>query len=190
MVRPREFDEDEAVSAAVDVFWRQGYDGTSVDDLAEALGLSRSSLYGAFGSKHALYVRALDRYREDSMPGIDALVAGPGSPLRRVQTMLESVASGERAPLGCFNVNAASECLPDDRIVARRVQLAWAVIEEALVAVLEQAEAAGELRAGAQPQALARFVLTALQGIRVVAKVDDDPRRVRDAIAGVLSALV
>ena len=112
MPRTREFDTETAERAAMELFWEQGYEATSVDDLVARLGIGRGSLYAAFGSKHALYLKALDRYRCEHMSGAFAALDDPSAPLkptlRRLFDALIDESLGEAPRRGCFMVNATT----------------------------------------------------------------------------------
>jgi TetR/AcrR family transcriptional repressor of nem operon len=171
--RPREFDEDDVVARATDLFWRRGYHATSVRDLGEALGLSASSLYRTFGDKHALFLRALDHYRAtDSAEARDHLLR-PG-PVREVLRdwlirMVDLPDEGAAAR-GCFVVNTATELGADDSAVDERTQAAFGVTRETLQEVLRRGRRDGELRADLDVAAAAEALFTLVLGLRVRAR--------------------
>ncbi len=110
MGRPRTFDEDIAVDRVMDVFWRKGYRGTTPQDLADAIGVGKGSLYNAFGSKRELFTRALDRYRDQQAVLVDQALGAPGPIKERIATALElmidmNFADPDRR--GCLAVNTA-----------------------------------------------------------------------------------
>jgi TetR/AcrR family transcriptional repressor of nem operon len=105
MARPKEFDPDQALDRAVELFWRKGYEATSIQDLVEALGINRSSLYGTFGDKHALYLAAIDRYCEDVVaPRVAELdqAASPRAAIRQLFLSLPTRATRRRERRGCL----------------------------------------------------------------------------------------
>src|SRR5690606_7653999 len=192
MGRPREFEIDEALDAAMELFWEKGYEATSIADLTERLGIGRASLYAAFGDKHELYLRALDRYIKTRDPDPVELLSRPGPVLPAVRALVrayaeESACDAKRR--GCMIVNAATERLPGDAAVERRIEAAWNALETALVSALIRARAQGELSPDRDPRALARFILVLLQGMRVVAKGSPDSDRLRDAADQALALL-
>ncbi|MDX2558738.1 TetR family transcriptional regulator [Streptomyces sp. TX20-6-3] len=193
MARTKEFDPDAALQAALDLFWARGYEATTMSDLVEHLGVGRASIYATFGNKHALYLRAMDRYLETRDPRIVEELSAPGPALPAVRALVrrfaaEASAEDERLN-GCFVTNSAAELGPHDTAVARRVELSWEQIETLLHAALTRARAGGELPADRDPRALARMLLVLLQGIRVVGKASSDPARVRDAAEQALGLL-
>ncbi|MCP2256796.1 transcriptional regulator, TetR family [Streptoalloteichus tenebrarius] len=192
MPRTKEFDPDVALEAALELFWERGYEATSMADLVERLGVARASIYATFGSKHDLYVKAVDRYLRLKDPRIVESLSQPGPVVPQVRALVEryvaeSVADERRR--GCLVVNAAVELSPVDPEVARRVGSSWDTLEVALTSALFRARAQGELSADSDPRALARLLLAVLQGIRVLAKGGSSPERLRDAAEQALRAL-
>jgi AcrR family transcriptional regulator len=146
--RPRAFDDETVVDAAMELFWSSGYAGVSVPDLSAASGLSSSSLYNAYGSKLSLYEAALDRY-------LDTRIAGRMvGPLRRgsegiadVDAFLNRLAATTRItpPRGCLAVNTMAEFRPAPPTIATRTTRYRAELREGLRAALERADTAGEI---------------------------------------------
>ncbi|HLS88379.1 MAG TPA: TetR/AcrR family transcriptional regulator [Sphingobacteriaceae bacterium] len=192
MARTKEFDPEKALDAAMELFWRQGYTATSMADLTEHMGIAKASLYATFGSKHDLYVKALRRYLQTRDPSPIALLSRPGPVLPAVAALVnqyaeESACDPQRR--GCLIVNSATELLPGDGAVARIVESALDSLEVALTAALTRAQAQGELPADKDPQALARFIVVVLQGIRVLGRTHPHPERLRDAARQALQVL-
>lgn len=190
MARTKEFDPDAALQSALELFWQRGYEATSMTDLVEHLGIGRASIYATFGSKHELYLRALDRYTETR----DALLlTEPGPALPAVRAVVRRFATEAAHPegrlYGCFVTNTAAELAPHDPAAARRVERSWDHLETLMYSALVRARAQGELPEGRDPRALARMLLVLLQGLRVVGKASEDPARVRDAAEQALSLL-
>ncbi|WP_037306283.1 TetR/AcrR family transcriptional regulator [Amycolatopsis orientalis] len=182
MSRVKEFDVDAACDAALELFWRQGYEATSVNDLVSALGIGKASLYATFGTKHELYLTALNRYVARGNERFVEDFAGPGPALAGVRRLIERYLAeilGESGRHGCFVVNAAMEMMPKDPEVARVVERSWDALDLALRMALSRAKAQGELDATADPEALAGFLLTVLQGMRVLSKGPDPAPRAR-----------
>ena len=192
MARQREFDADAVLDRALDLFWERGYEATSMADLVEHLGIGRASLYAAFGSKHDLYLKALDRYLLKVEPSPLEFLSRPGPALPLVRALVQHYAEEAACDArrrGCMVANAAVERLPGDPLVARRVEMAWDALEAALAAALHRAQAQGELSPDKDPRALARFFLVFLQGVKVVAKTRSAPERFHDAAREALSVL-
>jgi TetR/AcrR family transcriptional repressor of nem operon len=188
MARPREFDASTAVDRAMEVFWTKGYEATSLDELCDATGLSRSSLYATFGSKRNLLLLSVDRYAERRTPDFEAALAG-GRPIREavaalLRELINQIVSGA-GRRGCFLGNCAAELPRSDRTALARVRQGLGGMEATFRDALERAKSRGELRAIADVDALARFLTAGFQGLRLVGKVNPDPATLED-IAGTM----
>ncbi|MFD7918081.1 TetR/AcrR family transcriptional regulator [Streptomyces sp. NPDC059740] len=193
MARTKEFDPDAALQSALELFWRRGYEATSVTDLVQHLGIGRASLYATFGSKHELYLKALDRYAETRDPQLLDELYRPGPALPGVRTVVRRFAAEAVAPEtrgdGCLVTNTAAELASRDPDAARRVEVSWERLETLLHSALVRAQAQGELPEHRDPRMLARMLLVLLQGVRVVGRTSGDPSRVRDATEQALALL-
>ena len=193
MARPKQFDADEALGSAVELFWDKGYDGTSVADLCTRLHLSKASLYATFGSKRELYIRALDRYMEGGLgPTAPDVLSRPGSPLAAVRALVDSYAAAldDGRPRGCLVVNATVQCPPGDDEISQRLERNRTATEAALVAALSRARQLGELPAGEDPAALAQFLLVVFNGMQAISRAGEDQApRLRAAAAVAVRAL-
>jgi TetR/AcrR family transcriptional regulator, transcriptional repressor for nem operon len=192
VARTKEFDPEEALRAALELFWERGYEATSLADLVEHMGVARASIYATFGDKHSLYLKALDRYGELTDPELLAGLSRPGQVLPAVRALVQRYAreaASETGRRGCFVVNTAVELAPHDRLAARRVQANWDLLETALTSALIRAQAQGELSQDKDPRALARLLLVLLQGLRVMGKAGTEPGRLQDAATQALTLL-
>jgi TetR/AcrR family transcriptional regulator, transcriptional repressor for nem operon len=192
MARPREFNAETALERAMELFWSKGYEATSLDDLCEVTGLSRSSLYATFGNKRSLLLQSVDRYVEQRNPRMAALLAQP-LPIRDAFAALagqfiDQIVSGP-GRRGCFLGNCAAELPRGDRAALARVRRALESTAATFRDALARAKARGELRADVDVDALARFLTAGFQGLRLVGKVD--PRRavLEDIAATMLQCL-
>ena len=188
MARPREFNIDTALERAMDVFWSKGYEATSLDDLCEVTGLSRSSLYATFGSKRSLLLKSVDRYVEQRNPKLAAILAQP-LPIRDAfaalaRQFIDQIVSGP-GRRGCFLGNCAAELPRSDRAALARVRQGLESTEATFRDALAQAQSRGELAADADVSALARFLMSGFQGLRLVGKVNPDRSTLED-IAGTM----
>ncbi|MEU8321558.1 helix-turn-helix domain-containing protein [Nonomuraea sp. NPDC048881] len=190
MARSKEFDPEVALDRALDLFWERGYEATSMADLVERLGLARASIYGTFGGKRELYVKALERYL--ARRNVVEPLAQPGPAVPAVRAFLDAYVAeilADELRRGCMVVNTAVEFASRDAELARRVTASWAELETALAAALVRARAQGEIPESKDPYALARFLLVLLQGLRVLGRADPDPRRLRDAVEQAMIAV-
>ncbi|PAZ09663.1 TetR family transcriptional regulator [Streptomyces sp. SA15] len=192
MARTKEFDPDAALQSALELFWQRGYEATSMSDLVEHLGIGRASIYATFGSKHELYLKALDRYQAQ-LPDLLRELSQPGPVLPAVRALVrryaDEAAGEEQRRCGCFITNTAAELAPHDPAAARQVERNWDQMETVLHSALVRARAQGELPADRDPLTLARMLLVLLQGLKVVGKASADPARVRDAAEQALALL-
>lgn len=193
MARTKEFDPEAALQAALELFWQRGYEATSMSDLVDHLGIGRASIYATFGSKHELYLKALDRYDRAGLEPIMRELSRPGPALPAVRALVRryatEAADDRLRRSGCLVTNTAAELAPHDPAAARRVERNWDQLETVLHSALLRAQAQDELPAGRDPLALARTLLVLMQGLRVVGKASDDPARVRDAAEQALTLL-
>lgn len=180
--RPRSFDADTTLDCALDVFWRQGYEGTSLTDLTTAMGIGKPSLYAAFGNKEELFGTVLARYLEG--PGGYAAAALDAPTAREVLQLLlrgaVDLAAGQDTPHGCLCVRSVHAAGPGSEPVRRRAVAARKAGETALRRRLEQAD---DLPPGCTPADLAALVHTVCDGIAVQAaagRTRDELGRVAD----------
>lgn len=169
--RPREFDIDGALDRALRVFWRKGYEGASLPDLTKAMGISRPSLYAAFGNKESLFRKAIDRYVEGSATHIREALQEPTARavVQRLWRGSVDLTTGSRNPRGCFLVQAALACGDEADSVRREVAKRRARLEVRLRERFEQAVSDGDLPSNADPAVLARYAATVAHGIAVQA---------------------
>jgi AcrR family transcriptional regulator len=169
--RPREFCTEEALAAALRVFWQKGYEGTSLNDLTEAMGINRPSLYAAFGNKESLFRKALDLYQREKLEYVGRALEQPTA--RGVAEVLlrgavNNVTSPEE-PHGCLGVITANACGEEAQSVREEVFKRGQAVREALIARLERAKAEGDLPAAVDVEGLTSLLFAMLQGISVQA---------------------
>lgn len=183
MSRTREFDIDDAIGKATKVFWAKGYAASSLNDLTDAMGLSRSSFYETFGSKHDLFLAALSRYRNEIRGQlIRSLDAAPSARdgLCRILDEAVDVIATEQVRRGCFFCNAAAEIGNRDAEGAARVQSGLKTIEDALYRAITRGQQTGEIPAQKDARALARALISILSGLRVIGKAWPDRAMLED----------
>lgn len=192
MPRPREFDEDRAIDAAMEAFWARGYAATSAQDLVEATGLGRSSLYNAFNGKHELYEKALRHYLERNTEADVAMLDEPGPVKDRIRELMLGVVDTELADptrRGCLAVNAAIELAGKDEAVTAAVRKVFERVERALEDALRRGQLDGEFDRERDPRALARFVLNSIYGLRVLSKTATGRDQLADVVESTIAAL-
>lgn len=167
--RPRAFDLDEALAAALLVFWRNGYEAASMAELTSAMGITKPSLYAAFGNKEQLFHKALDLYEREKLAYMTSALEAPtarGVAERLFRGALE-MQTNTCDPKGCLGVISSATCGAEAEPIKAEVVKRRASSEAALVRRFEQAEAAGELPEGMTPEALTRFLYAILQGLAI-----------------------
>ncbi|MFF2996644.1 TetR/AcrR family transcriptional regulator [Streptomyces sp. NPDC057950] len=192
MARPRQFDEEEVVQAARDQFWSVGYNGTSMDDLSAVTGLGRGSLYGAFGGKHDLFLRALDSYNSDALGAWRTALGGPGPALPKLERHVRNVAEGvtwdvERR--GCMLAKSAAELSSVDDDVVERTSAVIRGLHNALQGCITQAQAEGSLSAEADADTMASLLLAMLRGLDALGKAGAAPEVINGAAEQALALL-
>jgi TetR/AcrR family transcriptional regulator, transcriptional repressor for nem operon len=191
MARPKEFEPDAALAAAVDTFWGRGFDATSLDTLMGAMHIGRQSLYDTFGDKRELYLRALDAYRQSTQSAMRALFASGRRLSECFGAMLFGIVNESRAEheRGCLLLAASLERNLDDKDIARLVRTNQAEVEAIFEQALRDAQQRGELAAGRDPLALARFFMATIQGMRATARARSD-RAALDQVARLALAVL
>jgi AcrR family transcriptional regulator len=169
--RPRAFYIEKALERALRVFWEKGYEGTSLSDLTEAMGINRPSLYAAFGNKEALFRKALDRYVERTIAFVrDAINESTGRGVaKRLLRSAADMVTNPRNPRGCLTVRGALSSGEEADPIRLELALRRSEGEAAIRERLERAKGEGELPAGANPADLARYLATVYQGMSVQA---------------------
>ncbi len=174
--RPRTFDKDEALAKALEIFWRNGYQGSSMADLTEAMGINKPSLYAAFGDKASLYLHALNLYGAQQGAQHKAALDADPDPRKAVRSFLVSVVSmltSPKLPAGCFVVNGATGC--GSVAMPKKIGEALTASVENSVALLRdrfRADcAAGTLPGSVDPAVLSHYFATVMTGLGVMAKV-------------------
>lgn len=187
MARHKDFDPDLALDKAMRLFWRQGYHATSIQDLVEATGINRASLYATFGGKEALFLAAVERYLAEINRVRIAKLQGNPSPRAAIQGYFDDLvefAIGDGRRLGCMLTNSAVEFGERGDRIGQRVYGLFDEVEDALTKLIERGQAVGEIDPGRDPRAAARFLLTMINGMRVMSRVKPEEDWMRDAISG------
>jgi TetR/AcrR family transcriptional repressor of nem operon len=192
MARTKDFDESEVLAKAVSLFWLKGYNGTSMQDLVDSLGISRSSLYDTYVDKHTLYLKALEFYQNSSGGVMCNIVTNNASAKEAIKQLLELIASNllkDKQHKGCFMVNAEVEVAPHDAEVKDIICKADKQIEAAFYSAIQKGQESGEISGKQDAKALTRFFLNAIKGIQVSAKSTTDRAFFNDIIKTTLSVL-
>ncbi|MGG3453013.1 TetR/AcrR family transcriptional regulator [Paenibacillus rhizolycopersici] len=190
MARSKEFEESEVLLKAMHLFWEQGYEKTSLQDLVEHMGIHRRSLYDTFGDKHTLFIKTMEQYAKFA----DATMKAEA---QRGRTAKESIrlifdylieTNGEQ-PLGCFFVNSATELAYRDPAVSELTSEGFNKGEQLLMELLQQGQQTGEFSADVDPRLLASNLYTTMIGLRVLRRTSADKKKLHQ-IAEVSMAML
>jgi len=191
--RPRAYEPDVALGKALDLFRKEGFAATSLDDLSAATGMNRPSLYGAFGDKRALYIKTYQRYRDDARAAMVDIFRQE-MPIRKRLARIYAVAldiylSGE-SPRGCFTVmTAASEAVFDPDIRAMVLE-GFVELDKAFAACFRKASEKGELGEGADPVALSQLASATIHTIAIRARAGVPRKELESIVNGAIAVML
>ncbi|KWX72963.1 transcriptional regulator [Paenibacillus riograndensis] len=192
MVRPREFDEEKALHAAMQIFWEKGYEATSLSDLTATMGIQRPSIYSAFGDKKGLFEAALRMYTKSHAASVRASLHKKASVKAAFRAFFEHLVEEEYreegSNKGCFCINTMVELSPHDakfEILTREHQMYLAVIFQE---TLERGMQSGELDSGTDAKGLAQSLVIALIGLTVMMKCRPERNFMDQAVHSILSS--
>lgn len=191
MARPKKFDPDAAVDAAMELFWRKGFAQTTPQDLVEELQIGKGSLYGTFGSKLALFELALRRYRENQNQALGELLGAPGTVRDRIRSMLAVLVATDVADpdrRGCLAVNTAAS-MGGHNESAATVREMFDNAEEIFLTLVAEGQASGELRSDQDALTVASLLLSTVVSIRVMSRVDEGPERLMRVVDAVIDSI-
>ena len=190
--RPMEFDPDAALTKAMEVFWSQGYEGTSTANLMSAMGLSKSSLYQTFGSKRQLFIQCLEHYCQQSAERKRAKLAGamPSKPfLIDLFRSLATTNKKGRTPKGCLLVNTACEFGDTDKELGSFVKSRLEKSRKMFQETIERAQRAGEIPCTKNAQHLSGLLMMSASGLQVMRKLNIDQSILESVVDQVLAQL-
>lgn len=192
MGRKREFSEEQVTDAAIGIFMSKGYRATSIQDVVEATNIQPGSLYGAFGNKAGLFEAVLDRYDATS-PVLSVVEHTETAPPREtIVRLLADIAEGRpglQRPRGCLITNSATELAGADEAMAVRVRKSLQRLEDGLCRLVERGQESGDFASGRPARELARYLVTVIQGLQVMTKVEPDRAVLRNVVGTALSVL-
>ncbi len=193
MGRSKDFNEDEVLNKAVNLFWNKGYNATSMQDIVDSLGISRSSLYDTYGDKHALFIKALESYRCSVFSKICEIESAKTPARQMIKAFLDQIPQKLTLtcdkPKGCFYTNAAIETAPEDSAVNSIVDDINKRTEDFFYDAIVAGQHVNEIAKNKKPRAIARFLMNTLKGMNVSAKLETDSNVFDDIISVALSVL-
>lgn len=192
MARTKEFNEDQALDKAIEIFWHKGYNGTSAQDLVTHLGLSRSSLYDTFGDKQKLFVKSLKRYQQQNEESLIQLFDNAENIKTAIteifkQAVIESLQ--DRITKGCFMVNSAVELAMYDPEIGKIVHDNQKAVEDVFYNAIKKGQESGQISDKQDARSLARFIFNNYSGIRVLARAGERDKQVYDDILKAIFSL-
>lgn len=192
--RPRAYEPEIALGKALDLFRKQGFAATSLDDLSEATGMNRPSLYGAFGDKRELYIKSYQRYREDARASMVEIFRQEMPVRQRLERIFASALniylSGETGPRGCFTVvTAASEAVGDPEIRAMVID-GLTELDKAFTNCFRRAKEKGELPESADPAALAQLASATVHSIAIRSRARVSRKDLEAIVKGAIDLMV
>lgn len=190
--RPREFDTALARDAAMQLFWSQGYEATSLSQLLSTMGLSKSSFYQTFESKRALFEQCLTRYEDILVSTMRAGLADAPNSLAFIAAALTDIATETRDPLGrrgCLMANTAAEFAQNDPQLARCVKAGFAASRDVFADAIVSAQADGSIRSKASPQTLADYLVTTVMGLKTQVKAGASAKQIENIAQVAVTAL-
>lgn len=192
MARTKDFNEDDVLAKAVCIFWHKGYNGTSMQDLVDGLGISRSSLYDTYGDKHTLFIKALESYKDSASGELCNIISNTASAKEAVRKLFEFTTRellNDEQHKGCFMVNTEVEVAPHDGEVSTIITQNDQQVEDAFFKAIKKGQDTGEISTNKDARALARFIFNTVKGLRVTAKSTTDKAVFDDIVQLAISVL-
>ena len=192
MARTKSFNKDDVLERAMNLFWKQGFHATSMQDIVQNVGLSRSSLYESFGSKQGLFDQALGNYCRTNREGVKALLSNEKSVKTGIRNLLESsihCTISDADKKGCFVVNSTTELVPGDDEMLKALSKNRASFEKVFFEFLQKGQATGEIPPNKDIKTLSGLIYTVFSGLNVIAKLEKSPKKLMaqiDQIVGLL----
>ena len=182
--RPREFKTEQVIEAAMQQFWRAGYEATSLQDLLQVMHLSKSSLYQTFGSKHELFLRSIDFYQQSLVDEIYKSLSNSRTSKAFLKQLLENVIAeaASKKKKGCLLVNTVNELSHRDKTVSKAVLIAFRNVENVIRLAVEQGKKEGTIKTAVSTETLVDYIITNISGLRTMAKSGADKSRLASVV--------
>jgi TetR/AcrR family transcriptional repressor of nem operon len=192
--RPREFDEEQVLDAAMKAFWANGYEATSLADLVSVTGLHKGSLYQAFGDKHSLFIQTLNRYLQGVRHNKNQVLGQADTPIAGIRAVLHGLIDMSEndcsCPQGCMAVKALVETAPHDPEVRRIMEEHKKGMRASMESRLTQAQASGELSADKSPEMITSLLMIFMDGLATLATGATTPAQAHALLDAQLDALL
>ncbi|MFF2016578.1 TetR/AcrR family transcriptional regulator [Paenibacillus sp. NPDC058177] len=190
MARSKEFEIDDVLEKAMNLFWLQGYEKTSMQDLVTGMGIHKRSMYDTFGDKHSLYMKAVERYGRSVAERMKEQAEAQPTVKQAIRSLFEMVLRNDTGmPKGCLMVNTAVELSLHDSEADSLVQDSFLSSERLLEKLVSSGQDSGEISRQLEAPALAAYLHNALVGLRVMVKTGQDPSRLEQIVDITLTVL-
>jgi TetR/AcrR family transcriptional repressor of nem operon len=191
MARPLEFDIDVALDAAMEQFWRDGFEASSIQKLLDVMGINRGSLYATFGDKETLFLRTLERYDQQLDQHIQKTLQGISDPLEAVESfLLHKHKASRSAAYGCYYVNCGAELAFSHPALVKRIAKKQQEIEKRLKVRLVEAKESGALAANADPGSLASFLMVVRSGLSMSSRQGQRKAKIQGILNTAMQAVI
>ncbi|MFC4221408.1 TetR/AcrR family transcriptional regulator [Flagellimonas marina] len=192
MPRTKQFNEEEILKKAMELFWEKGFHATSIQNLVTCLGINRASLYDTFGGKEELFNKVFERYRKDGGDTIQSTFDKEKSVKAGFCRLFEDAiekAQNDMAQKGCFVVNTTTELIPGDETIHKALRKNKENIESIFISQINKGIENGEIDASKDAESIGHMLFALFSGLQVMAKVDPDPNKLRKLLKSGLSVL-
>ncbi|MFT3824317.1 MAG: TetR/AcrR family transcriptional regulator [Chitinophagaceae bacterium] len=192
MPKDKTFNEEEVLQKATELFWTKGYNGTSMDELTQATGLSRSSIYDSFGNKYNFFNKSIRYYQQQQLDAVEKVVGKHNSPLKKIKALFQYAVEDilqDKQRKGCLVVNTTTELANVDKEVAALVLDNMNGMEAMFAGWIKAGQQQGEINTTFSPQAIARFLYNGYSGLRVIGQTKQDKKTLEDIVKVTLSVL-
>jgi TetR/AcrR family transcriptional regulator, transcriptional repressor for nem operon len=192
MPKVKLFNEEEVLDSITQLFWTKGYNGTSIDELVKASGLSRSSLYDTFGDKHSLFIKSLQHYTQQSNSNLTSMLEKISSPRKKIEFFFrfsfEQIVEDKKRK-GCFMVNSSTELGNLDKHITTLANDNMDSIINQFAVWIKEGQKMGEIKNSHPPRQIARGLYAAFCGLRVMGQTKPDKQFLADTLSSILSTL-
>jgi len=192
MPKDKLFDTEVALEKAMHLFWRKGYNGTSINNLVDATGLSRSSLYATYQDKHQLYLASLKHYQRLNTKWLMEELNKHSSARKKIEVIFRATMNTmmkDTYGKGCFMINTATEMANQSEELAKMASDDFSGMEELFLQIIKQGQAEGEIDKQQKAKALAHYFFTSYLGLRVMGQTNPDKSKLEDSIRITLNTL-
>ncbi len=189
--RPKEFDREQALERAMELFWKQGYEATGMNELIDQMQIGRQSLYDTFGDKRQLYIEAFRHYHDSHIETIVQKLSEPGSPIENIRQVMKQIAAEANNCncVGCFLTNTLVENAQQDQDITTVTTASIRRLEQSFKKTLARAIEANEIPQNSNIRGLARFLVNTIQGLVVMGKATSNHASAKEVVAVALSVL-